>query len=158
MDVTKKTRKAGSKWARPDLRLAVYLRDGRACVYCQRDASMGAVLSLDHVIPVIHKGSNHPTNLVTACVNCNSSRQDRPMVEWLDQLQEVYGRKGRTAIEKRLDQRTVDLLPYRRAAQTFLKGLESGGRTFKNMGEKVMEVRPLSREELDPRRWRRASN
>jgi hypothetical protein len=80
------------------------------------------------------------------------------MAEWLDQCTKVYGRSGRTKIEKRLAGRTKDLLPYRREAQKFLAGLKSSGQTFKNHGEAVLAVGPLTSEQLDPRRWRRASN
>ena len=70
---------AGSKWIRPNKRLAIYLRDGLACVYCGiavEDADCGA-LTLDHVTPSSKGGDNENTNLVTACRRCNCARQDR---------------------------------------------------------------------------------
>jgi hypothetical protein len=53
-----------------EVRAAVWMRDGGACVYC------GATddLTIDHVTPRIIGGTNDPENLVTACRPCNSSK------------------------------------------------------------------------------------
>lgn len=70
----------GSKWIRPATRWAIYLRDNFACVYCSH---VGGKLSLDHVHAV--KGArrnNHPSNLVTCCVSCNSAKQSRSRIDW----------------------------------------------------------------------------
>ena len=72
----------GSKWIRAEKRLAIYARDGFCCMYCGAAAEQGAVLSLDHVLACELGGTNEPTNLVTACVSCNSAKQDKPMREW----------------------------------------------------------------------------
>lgn len=74
---------SGSHWIRPEKRLAIYVRDGFACAYCGdslRDAAPADV-TLDHLLPRAAGGKNAATNLVTACRACNSSRKDRP---WLD--------------------------------------------------------------------------
>ena len=67
---------AGGKWIRADKRLAIYLRDGLACVYCGRgiEGDGFGCLTLDHVRPSSHGGSNDARNLVTACRRCNSRR------------------------------------------------------------------------------------
>lgn len=65
----------GSSWIRPDLRLALYIRDGRACVYCGATPPE-AILTLDHWHARSEGGGNEPTNLVTACVSCNVQRGD----------------------------------------------------------------------------------
>jgi 5-methylcytosine-specific restriction endonuclease McrA len=72
--------KNGSKWIRPERRLAIYLRDGFACVYCGRDLRDAdpREVTLDHLRPRIMGGDNASTNLVTACLSCNSSRGMRP--------------------------------------------------------------------------------
>jgi hypothetical protein len=72
----------GAKWCRRSTRLAIYHRDGHACVYC------GATerLSLDHVTPEELGGTHAPTNLVTCCFSCNSARQHRTMRTWLAYL------------------------------------------------------------------------
>ena len=72
----------GMNWIRQDLRLACYLRDGLACAYCGATIEDGAQLSLDHLTPASAGGSNAPTNLVTCCSRCNSSRGDRPVEEF----------------------------------------------------------------------------
>ena len=64
----------GMNWCRPATRLAIYLRDGMACVWCGAGAEDAARLTLDHLRPHTHGGTNVPTNLVTACVTCNSAR------------------------------------------------------------------------------------
>ena len=67
----------GRNWIRPEKRLALYLRDGLACVYCGVSLEDGAVLTLDHLRPVSKGGSNEASNLVTACQTCNSRRKNR---------------------------------------------------------------------------------
>ena len=67
----------GSKWIRPEKRLAIHLRDGLACVYCGATVEDGAILTLDHLRPRSRGGDNQAANLVTACKRCNSSRGNR---------------------------------------------------------------------------------
>ena len=72
------------RWIRVEKRLALYIRDGFGCVYCGRDLR-GAVpsdVTLDHLLPRSVGGTNDASNLVTACRRCNSSRQDRPWVDY----------------------------------------------------------------------------
>lgn len=64
----------GSKWCRPEFRLAVYARDGFACCYCGAGEEAG--LSLDHIKAHAAGGDNASTNLLTCCRLCNSKRQD----------------------------------------------------------------------------------
>lgn len=67
----------GMNWIRPAKRLAIYMRDGLACCYCGEGVEEGAVLTLDHFKPYSKGGSNHESNLFTACRRCNSSRGTR---------------------------------------------------------------------------------
>jgi 5-methylcytosine-specific restriction endonuclease McrA len=71
------------QWIRTEKRLALYIRDRFQCVYCGADLRYAdpAHITLDHLLPRSAGGGNDATNLVTACRPCNSSRQDRP---WLD--------------------------------------------------------------------------
>lgn len=64
-------------WIRQSTRLAIYLRDGLACVYCGRGVDDAERLTLDHVRPHSHGGTNDPGNLVTCCHRCNSARGAR---------------------------------------------------------------------------------
>jgi hypothetical protein len=76
------TKYHGAKWIRPAKRLAIYVRDGLACVYCGHGVEDGALLSLDHVVPFVHGGSHEASNLLTSCRSCNSRRGDRDFYEW----------------------------------------------------------------------------
>ena len=67
----------GMNWIRQEKRLAIYLRDGLACVYCAESVEDGAMLTLDHLKCHSRGGSNGAANLVTACKRCNSSRGTR---------------------------------------------------------------------------------
>lgn len=74
----------GSKWIRPEKRLAIYIRDGFECAYCGtdlRDAAPASV-TLDHLTPRSLGGANDATNLVTACRACNSSRGARALEDF----------------------------------------------------------------------------
>ena len=72
----------GSHWIRQERRLALYLRDGLACCYCNSSIEDGATLSLDHVIPYSKGGTNLASNLVTSCTKCNCSRGDRSIEDF----------------------------------------------------------------------------
>lgn len=82
---TRPARKAGqgSKWIRPVKRLAIYARDGSACVYCGAGIEQGAILTLDHVVASDLGGGNEATNIVTCCLPCNSAKRALPLAEWL---------------------------------------------------------------------------
>jgi len=99
---------------RKDLRLAIHLRDGFRCVYCCRDMH-GAEpfdLTLDHVIPQADGGSNHPSNLITACRRDNCSRQDKPLTLFC-------GPETRADI-RRLTRRSIER--YRKLAKAIIAG------------------------------------
>jgi len=96
----------GAKWCRRSTRLAIYHRDGFACVYCAAEAD----LSLDHLLPEELGGTHAATNLVTACFPCNSAKKDRTLRKWLRYLREARGvdttklaRKIRRLTKKPLD-------------------------------------------------------
>jgi len=81
----------GGKWIRPEKRLAIYLRDGMACVYCGSSVEGGVVLTLDHVKPYSKGGDNGAGNLVCACKKCNSSRGNRPVATFVRSVAEYLG-------------------------------------------------------------------
>ena len=73
----------GAKWIRRERRLALYMRDGLACVYCGSCLEgNGVTLSLDHIVPVSSGGGNGSRNLVTSCRKCNSVRGDRSLSDF----------------------------------------------------------------------------
>lgn len=55
------------------LRYEILRRDANTCRYCGAKAP-DVPLRVDHVTPVALGGSDHPTNLVTACEPCNSGK------------------------------------------------------------------------------------
>ena len=75
----------GSNWIRKSKRLAIYERDGNACLYCGAEDR----LSLDHFKPVQAGGSNHASNLFTSCLSCNSARGNMPVKTFCASM-EVY--------------------------------------------------------------------
>ena len=72
----------GGKWIRRDKRLAIMLRDGMQCVYCQASVEQGASLTLDHITPWSLRGNNTEHNLITCCLSCNSKRRDMSLVSF----------------------------------------------------------------------------
>jgi hypothetical protein len=78
-----KTKWYGMHWIRDSKRIAIYLRDGLACVYCGTTLEEGK-MSVDHIRVRSRGGSNSPTNLVTACLKCNKRRGERHLDVWLD--------------------------------------------------------------------------
>ena len=99
---------------RKDLRLAVYLRDSFRCVYCCADlhGAHPTDITLDHVVAESDGGSNEPSNLVTACRHCNSSRQDKPLARFC-------GPETRADI-RRLTRRSISR--HRRLAKAIIAG------------------------------------
>lgn len=55
------------------MRFEIFRRDDHRCRYCGAGAPE-AVLTVDHVVPVSLGGSDDPSNLVTACTECNSGK------------------------------------------------------------------------------------
>lgn len=55
------------------LRYEILRRDNHACRYCGATAP-DAKLNVDHVIPQALGGSDKPTNLVSACADCNAGK------------------------------------------------------------------------------------
>lgn len=62
------------------LRYEILRRDGHTCRYCGASAPE-AKLAIDHVVPVSLGGSDDPTNLVTACGDCNGGKGATSAVE-----------------------------------------------------------------------------
>lgn len=55
------------------LRFEILRRDNHACRYCGATAP-DARLTIDHVVPVVLGGSDDPSNLVSACRDCNAGK------------------------------------------------------------------------------------
>ena len=111
----------GQNWIRPARRLAIYLRDGLACVYCEDAIEDGAILTLDHLKPCVRNGSNESTNLVTACKRCNSARGARAVrtfcrsvAEYLDRDWQAIERRVRNASKRQVDVKGAKAIIARR--------------------------------------------
>lgn len=59
------------------LRFEIFRRDNHACRYCG-GAAPDVQLTVDHVVPVALGGTDEPSNLVTACRDCNSGKSSMP--------------------------------------------------------------------------------
>lgn len=62
-----------------DLRFAIFARDGYTCTYCGYHGT-SRTLEVDHRTPLARRGTNDPSNLVTACWRCN--REKGTMTEY----------------------------------------------------------------------------
>jgi hypothetical protein len=103
----------GFRWCHLSTRLAVYARDDWHCLACRvalrwqkgrgkwTDCRAKAA-SLDHVVPKVLGGSNDPTNLITLCVSCNSSRADALLELWRPDLVDVALVQTSTPIDRAL--------------------------------------------------------
>jgi len=55
-----------------NLRFSIMARDGFRCRYCGRSPQQdGVKLVVDHIIPKDKGGTDDPSNLITACQDCN---------------------------------------------------------------------------------------
>jgi len=119
-------------WIRQDKRLAIYLRDGAACVWCGQSIEDGVTLTLDHLTCHAHGGSNAAANLVTACRACNSRRADRSVEEFAAVVAGYVDHGVSTAaILADIAERTArDLRPYRDEAREMIARRGSAARAL----------------------------
>jgi len=134
----------GAKWIRRERRLALYMRDGLACVWCGSGLEdEGVTLSLDHVVPVSKGGGNDSRNLVTSCRKCNSVRGDRDAIDFASAVAYYLNRGvvAQSIIVHVLDcaSRPVDL----RVAQRIMRRRASWQQALEEVRErKAMAVYP----------------
>lgn len=106
--------KRSGAWIRPVRRLAINLRDGFRCAWCERDLHGAAPrdVTLDHLVPRIEGGTHDASNLITACQKCNSLRQDTP---W-----RVFAERFPGSAQRIVNQRRRSLARYVRLARAIL--------------------------------------
>ncbi|MBQ3210221.1 MAG: HNH endonuclease [Oscillospiraceae bacterium] len=61
----------------PTLRYKILQRDGFRCVLCGASRNDGAILEVDHIIPVSKGGLTTESNLRTLCRECNRGKSDK---------------------------------------------------------------------------------
>lgn len=82
----------GSKWIRKEKRWAIYRRDDFKCVYCGIEVEVAPHgFTLDHLLSPELGGSNHESNLVTACKVCNSAKGKKSKAQFIKWLQKEKG-------------------------------------------------------------------
>ena len=67
------------KFVKPEVRLTrrnLYARDKNVCQYCGKRFS-ASELTLDHIVPRVQGGGNSWSNLVCACLRCNTRKGGR---------------------------------------------------------------------------------
>lgn len=87
---TQRYRERGGGKIPPEIRNAVFERDGFACVYCGSEDH----LHCDHDTPVSRGGESTMENLVTACRVCNARKKDRDRKAYERQLSKDNPRKS----------------------------------------------------------------
>lgn len=60
--------------------LAIKAAHGHSCIYC---GTSDTLLTMDHVVAIARGGAHDPSNIVPACIPCNSSKKAREVNEWL---------------------------------------------------------------------------
>lgn len=101
---------AGYDWISRTTRVAIYLRDDWKCLACGYTASPdepcpdGAHpwhgLTLDHLRRDVEK-HHDPSNLVTLCLSCNSSRRHTHAEDWNPAFAEVAYFQVRKALDRK---------------------------------------------------------
>jgi len=87
-------------------RRRIFVRDGYTCRYCGRDMTLHfpyphlGVLTVDHIVPKVHGGTDRNDNLATCCFDCNNWKCNQPVAEFLRDLYQ-NGELGR-ADDRRL--------------------------------------------------------
>ena len=77
---------SGYDWISRSTRLAIYARDSNECLACGNTDS----LTLDHLRRDLPKSDVHkPSNLVTLCLTCNSSRRNTASEVWDPKFHEI---------------------------------------------------------------------
>ena len=77
----------GGHWIRTEKRRRIYARDNYRCIWCNIPVEAGVNASLDHVVCRERGGTNHHSNLVTACVSCNAMRGEEPAILFVERIQ-----------------------------------------------------------------------
>jgi hypothetical protein len=72
-------RNAEGNFSAQDITTKYEQQSGR-CYWCHKE--LNEKYHIDHYIPLSRGGTNYPSNIVIACVRCNTTRQDKLPSEW----------------------------------------------------------------------------
>lgn len=141
------------------VRFEVLRRDNHQCRYCGA-AAPDVPLVVDHVVPVALGGSDDPTNLVTACQDCNSGKTstnpdsalvadiDAKAAQWAQAMAIVAQR--RAADRERREQTALEFFDHwqsHRESQwksaDMAPGWENSLMTFLDAGLEVDDIKDL---------------
>ena len=64
-------------------RLSAHMRDGFDCTYCGKAIAEFDDLTVDHVLPKKHGGTNEAGNLTTCCFKCNQDKGNLILTQYL---------------------------------------------------------------------------
>jgi hypothetical protein len=98
-----------------ETRYAIYARDEYRCLYCRCDVEEDP--TLDHVIPRKWDGPSRPSNLVTACRECNAAKGDQNLDEYLMTSGRPFHQR-RVVIDMIQEQTRKGLAQFRRDPET----------------------------------------
>lgn len=125
-----------------EMRVEVYERDDWRCVYCSSEDR----LTCDHVVPVKKGGETTLENLVTACLSCNSKKQDRDRKQFERELE-----RERKSKEVQGQNRTEPDSKNTSEALTYL--LTSSSKPLQTKEEERKKVRGVRGKHLLPDDW-----
>ena len=112
-------RKSG-QWIRKEKRRAIYLLDGNKCRLCGKTEiqlkKAKSCLTLDHLICWSDWGSNKVSNLITLCLECNSSRGTDKIEEFIKGKPDAFVAE----IKARLAYNEKSLAVYKVAAKFWI--------------------------------------
>lgn len=111
-----------STWIREETRVALYIRDGWRCVYCEASAQDGACLTLDHLQPRALGGTHEARNLVTACMPCNSFRRSLPIWQFVASFDDVDALRERIQAAQKAWRSPRREVASRKEAREVVKG------------------------------------
>lgn len=103
------------------LRFQILERDRFRCQYCGARAP-DVDLEVDHIVSVVDGGTNHATNLITACFRCNRGKKEQSQPKFA-RLAELWWQLDRLEV----DPQSQRQLPVTRAVVGVLWELDAIG-------------------------------
>ena len=77
---------------------AIFEESNGLCHYCQTVLTLDGKWHIEHKMPRALGGSDEPTNLVAACVPCNSLKRDRTDIEFFALREKIANKKSNVKV------------------------------------------------------------